>query len=329
MAHHHNVSAAVAEHRTHLAIVNGTCLTARLSHDVDALVVDGHASESGYRVLSVVAHDAGAARDRHWQSALVGLKATRHHTVDRRHCAAVLNTLLSFGNLLFLALLVGLGLALHSLALSLGLAGFLFGYSLLLGGALCSNLSLGLCFPLSFGGLLLGGTLCGSLSLGACGSLAFLGSLCLCLGTSLSLAGLAQPALVLQAGLLGGSLASGQLFLAPLLCGSLGSSPALCLLSGTHTGFFHLDGDETLYLGIHGFGVLSLLRYYLLYGLLLLLQRVHHGLLLLLLALKSLAFLLSLVEHVALLPLHLLQLGVLLVHLSLLCLHHLALRLLP
>ena len=97
VANHNHKRASITEHGTNLAVVYGTGLTTRLTHDVDALVVDGYARQSGNRVLTIVAHDARAARDRHRQTSFVGLEASRHHTVDRRHGSTLLYALLSRG----------------------------------------------------------------------------------------------------------------------------------------------------------------------------------------------------------------------------------------
>ena len=83
MANHHHERTAVSEHGTNLAVVYCACLAAGLTHNVYALVVYSHSLKSCHTVLSVVAYYARTARDRHWQTTLVGLKSARHHTVYR------------------------------------------------------------------------------------------------------------------------------------------------------------------------------------------------------------------------------------------------------
>ena len=82
MTHHNDELTAVSEHGTNLAVVYCACLAAGLTHNVYALVVYSHSLESCHTVLSVVAYDACATRDRHRKTTLVLLETARHHTVN-------------------------------------------------------------------------------------------------------------------------------------------------------------------------------------------------------------------------------------------------------
>ena len=83
MAQHDDDTSGIGENSTHLTIVDGTGLAAIATHDIDTLIVKGHAFQSCDIILSEMAHDAVSSRYRHRQAPSVGLEAIVHHSVHR------------------------------------------------------------------------------------------------------------------------------------------------------------------------------------------------------------------------------------------------------
>ena len=197
------------------------------------------------------------------------------------------------------------------------------GTSRLLSSRLGSRLRLNLGFRLSLSGRFF---LCLASRL-LCQS-RFLGSLATSLlGSSLTSLRLGDTTSILTSGSLSSSFLASQL-LGTLLGSGSGGSLTLCLGSGTGTSLCHLLCYQAVDLRIDGSIFLSLVGDDRLDGLLLLLQALHHFLLLSLLTLQGRLFLLSFRQEVVLVSFYVLELLMLVVHLILLRLHRLSLSLL-
>lgn len=190
--------ATIAKDGTHLTIVDAASHAARLSLDIDTLIIERYALQALYIILTEMAYHTIGSADRHRQATTVGLKSAIQHTVYRAQGRSLLRLLLGSGYLTRIALLISFRLQFGSLAISLsllgslfrsGLAGCLFrsgtlgslgsstGTSLLLGFSLCLSLGSG------FGLRLTGSLLCQSCLFGSLAARSFGGSLTsLCLG---------------------------------------------------------------------------------------------------------------------------------------------------
>lgn len=81
MAHHHYIRTTETKDCTHLAVVDGTSLTALLTENVDSFIIKGNAFKSFYIILAEMAHYAVTSSDRNGQSALVRFKSSTEFPV--------------------------------------------------------------------------------------------------------------------------------------------------------------------------------------------------------------------------------------------------------
>ena len=104
MTHHDNDRASEAEDTTHFTIEDASCLCASLTLYINTLIVEANVVQSLYIILTEMADDAVATRDRHGQSASVALKVTTDAPVVAAHgIEHLIRFFLSFCHLLFMS----------------------------------------------------------------------------------------------------------------------------------------------------------------------------------------------------------------------------------